>query len=53
MRYNATCMLVTDSSDGGRLSKWRISQRRKVHNMYFNVEYSDEYSTLEKAGLIT
>ena len=50
-RYNTTCMLVGDSSDSRR-ENWGMPKRRKVHKMYFNVKYAEEYALLQSAGLL-
>jgi hypothetical protein len=51
VRYNSTCMLVGDSSDS-RQERWSKPSRMKVHGLFFNVKYADEYMRLKIAGLI-
>ena len=51
VRYSTTCMLVGDSSDS-RKENWGKPKRRKVHKMYFNVKYVEEYELLKSSGLL-
>jgi hypothetical protein len=49
-RYNATSLLVADSSDSA-LQRWSVPQLMKYHGIYFGFKYIDEYTDMKDRGV--